>query len=99
MHKKQCVGYARYSVDAPEMLSEQVAILETRPKELDLELLGVFSEISGDTTVPQVRPELEEALNMNNIHHADYLLVTNLDRITRSEHTALYFEEVALKPI
>lgn len=99
MLKRQCVGYARYSVDSPDMLREQGAILETRARELDLELLGVFSEISGDTTDPQERPELAKALDMINTHHADYLLVTKLNRITRSELAALYFEEVALKPI
>ncbi len=99
MLKRQCVGYARYSADVPDMLRKQIAILETRAKELDLELLGVFSEISGDTNPPQERPELAKALEMINTHHADYLLVTNLNRITRSELAALYFEAVALKPI
>ncbi|MCK1199389.1 hypothetical protein MXZ33_00785 [Streptococcus uberis] len=42
---------------------------------------------------------MAKALEMINTHHADYLLVTNLNRITRSELAALYFEAVALKPI
>lgn len=48
MFKIQCVDYARYSADTLDMLREILAILEIRAKDLDLEFLDVFSEISGD---------------------------------------------------
>ena len=70
-----------------------------RASQLNLELLAIYSEVIGDVEPIQERDEMAEALRHIEREEADYLLVTNSNRITRSQLGLLLFEEAILKPL
>lgn len=69
-----------------------------RASQLNLELLAIYSEVIGVEPI-QERDEMAEALRHIEREEADYLLVTNSNRITRSQLGLLLFEEAILKPL
>ena len=96
---KTCVGYVRYSVDVPHMIEKQKEILVERASQLQLELLAIYCEVIGDTQPVQDRSEIAKAIKYIENVHADYLLVTNANRVTRSDLGVAFFEETILKPL
>lgn len=96
---KTCVGYVRYSVDVPHMIEKQKEILVERASQLQLELLAIYCEVIGDTQPIQDRSEMAKAIKYIEKANADYLLVTNANRVTRSDLGVAFFEETILKPL
>ncbi|NQP36668.1 recombinase family protein [Streptococcus suis] len=96
---KTCVGYVRYSVDVPHMMEQQKEILVEKASQLQLELLAIYCEVIGDTQPIQDRPEMAKAIKAIEKANADHLLVTNANRVTRSDLGVAFFEETILKPL
>ncbi|WP_265575078.1 recombinase family protein [Streptococcus ruminantium] len=53
----------------------------------------------GDTQPIQDRPEMAKVIKDIEKANADYLLVTNANRVTRSDLCVVIFEETILKPL
>ena len=96
---KTCVGYVKYSVDVPHMIEKQKTLLVERAFQLQLELLAIYCEVIGDTQPIQDRSEMAKAIKYIEKANADYLLVTNANRVTKSDLGVAFFEETILKPL
>jgi len=82
---RRAVGYVRVSTDEQSLSIEaQAAKIEAYAALYDLELVGVLIDESASGKTLERRPQLARALSMLEADEADALLVTRLDRLTRS---------------